>query len=230
MDIVKKSYDFRRPLSKRQRTDYLVFHHVGEMPSFKVDGDVVHGWHRNRKTDSGMYWSGIGYNALILEDGTIEEGRPFDMQGAHTPGINSVSFGVLVVGNFEQDDPKQVQVDSAIEFGRYLVEDLYPGIKRIGGHSDFASSACPGRHFPLQQIKEGIRKGEDIVTEENLSWQQEQTMDMIEKLAELGYLHNPDQHIKTVKDVKDGRKVRDFVLITLLARLADEIEKLKGGK
>ncbi len=226
MEIVEKSYDFRRALTPRKRTDFLVFHHVGQMPSETVNGDVVHRWHRNRQTSSGTYWNGIGYNALILEDGTIEEGRPFDMQGAHTPGVNSVSFGVLVVGNFDEGPPKEIQVKKAIEFGRYVVEELYPGIKRIGGHGDFASSACPGEHFPLQEIKNNIRKEEEKVTEQNLSWQQEQVINQIEKLADLGYLNDPDMHKEAAKDVNDGRKVRDYVLISLIARLAERIEEL----
>lgn len=227
MDIVDKSYNFRRALTPRKRTDFLVYHHVGPMPSGKVNGDVVHGWHRNRKTASGTYWNGIGYNALILEDGTIEEGRPFDMQGGHTPGVNSISFGVLVVGDFDKGPPNETQVEKAIQFGKYVVEELYPGIKRIGGHNDFSSSGCPGKHFPLEEIKKGIRKEESVMAEENLSWQQEQSMDMIERLGDLGYLKDPDMHMEAVKDMKEGRKVRDFVLITVLARLAEEIEKLK---
>ena len=40
----------------------------------------VRRWHLDRG------WSDIGYHYLIYLDGTVHEGRPIEIQGAHTKG------------------------------------------------------------------------------------------------------------------------------------------------
>ncbi len=219
--IVEKDHEFRRGFDWRTRTDWLIFHHVGPMPDEPVTSEVIHRWHLQR---DGGTWNGIGYQAVILPDGTIEEGRPMEAQGAHTRGVNSVSIGVCVVGDFTKTSPTREQVLSSIEFGKWARAKYNPEM-RVGGHNTFANTACPGHLFPLDDIRARI-KGVDKVEREELSWQQKQAIGEIQRLADMGFLNNPEMHIEAVKDVSDGRKVRDYVLITLISRIAQE---LRGG-
>ncbi|MEG0431033.1 MAG: N-acetylmuramoyl-L-alanine amidase [Anaerovoracaceae bacterium] len=147
MNIVETNLKFKNGLTKREKTDYLVVHHVGTMPKGKVDAIVIDGWHKNQG------WSGIGYNFVILEDGTIQRGRPEWAVGAHVINYNSRSIGINVVGDFEKTEPTAAQKKSLIELLKYLKEK-YPQAQ-IKGHCDLGGSACPGKNLykRLGQIK-----------------------------------------------------------------------------
>ena len=52
------------------------------------------------------HWAnGIGYHKVIYLDGTIHDGRPLDMMGAHCNegGHNRCSIGVVYVGGCAKD-------------------------------------------------------------------------------------------------------------------------------
>ena len=46
----------------------------------------------------GNGWSDIGYHYVIRRDGTVEEGRPVSIAGAHVKGHNQDSIGICLVG------------------------------------------------------------------------------------------------------------------------------------
>jgi len=218
VNIIPQDHSFRRGFNWRNRTDWLIFHHVGPMPDSPVDASVIHEWHRERTTRSGTYWNGIGYQAVILQDGTIQEGRPMKAQGGHTQGMNSVSIGVCVVGDFTQDSPTREQVLSGIKFGKWARAEYNPEMK-IGGHKTFANTACPGHLFPLEDIRARIKEGKPMSRAE-LTWQQKQTIAEIQNLANMGLLNDPEMW---VKEVEEGEQIPDVVYISLLSRIAQEI-------
>ena len=53
-------------------------------------------WHREQG------YTMIGYHYVILLDGTVEYGRPLEMQGAHTYGHNADSIGICYIGGLDQ--------------------------------------------------------------------------------------------------------------------------------
>lgn len=213
INIIEKNHKFERGFRWRRQTDWLIFHHVGPMPESAVTSETVHRWHLSRG------WNGIGYHAVILPSGEIEEGRPMAAQGAHTRGMNSASIGVLVVGDFTQYPPSYSQIHSAIEFGKWIHEKN-PGIK-IAGHEAFVNTECPGHLFPIDRIRDGIKGGSKVEREE-LSWQQKQTIGELQKLGDMGLLNDTEQHIQ---NVEKGEGLEDFVFITLISRIAQEIKE-----
>lgn len=46
----------------------------------------------------------VGYHFVIKRDGTIQEGRSLDRQGAHVSGYNHLSVGVCLIGGVTEDD------------------------------------------------------------------------------------------------------------------------------
>lgn len=67
--------------------------HCSDSPQGRGDtAATIHRWHKANN------WSGIGYHAVILEDGTIEYGRPDYWRGAHARGANKNSLGVCLIG------------------------------------------------------------------------------------------------------------------------------------
>ena len=97
-------------------------------------------WHKT------MGFSKIGYHYIILLDGTVETGRPLEMQGAHTYGHNADSIGICYVGGLDcLGNPKDTRTTAQ----RSALEELVKKLKKrfpkavIHGHRDFANKDCP---------------------------------------------------------------------------------------
>lgn len=98
-------------------------------------------WHKQRG------FATIGYHFVIYLDGTIHEGRPIEMQGAHTLGQNTHSIGICYIGGVAKDGrtPKDTRTPAQKKALIELVAELkekYPEAT-IHGHNEFANKACP---------------------------------------------------------------------------------------
>lgn len=139
---------------ERPSTDFLVIHHTG----LRVDRDStveeIHRFHQKS-----MKWAGIGYHYLIRKDGTIEQGRPPDLVGAHALGHNKTSVGICLAGNFELARPTGAQMASLCQLAAWLCQEygLNP-LKRgvIVGHRDLNDTDCPGKN--LYSLLKGVRQ------------------------------------------------------------------------
>jgi hypothetical protein len=88
----------------------------------------------------GFGWDGIGYHAVIIKDGTIEQGRPHFWSGAHVYGHNEESLGICLIGRNDFTPEQMTALDG-------LLRDWiarYPQA-RICGHRDFPNTqkTCP---------------------------------------------------------------------------------------
>ena len=100
----------------------------------------VNRWHRERG------FKMIGYHYLVLLDGTICQGRPLDMAGAHCTGHNRHSIGICYVGGLDKDmKPKDTRTEAQKESLRRLIDTLKQQFPKaqVYGHRDFAPKACP---------------------------------------------------------------------------------------
>ncbi len=129
-------------MTKRSTTDLIVLHHAAAKSCTVQD---IHRWHIDRG------WSGIGYHFFIRKNGEIWRGRPEDRVGAHTVSYNGRSVGICFEGNFQLEQMPQAQLAAGQELIAYL-KSKYP-IKDIKGHGELKSTACPGKSFPLEQLK-----------------------------------------------------------------------------
>lgn len=150
MNIREIQHNFRRPLSRRNRTDRVVFHHQA---GNEVDAAIIHGWHLKRKTNTGSYWAGIGYHYIIMRNGEIQTGRPHWAYGAHGgTTVNGSSIGVMLTGNLDNHHPTEEQVRSVVHLVKRVLEPLY-GKLIISGHREHMATSCPGRNFPMERLK-----------------------------------------------------------------------------
>ena len=90
----------------------ITIHHTGEHPGLEglSDREVirrVESYHRNERK-----WAAIGYHFIIGKDGTVYEGRPATIQGAHVSRNNPHNLGVSVMGDFQRKLPTQAQLQS----------------------------------------------------------------------------------------------------------------------
>lgn len=124
----------------------LVLHHM-DHPTWTLKD--VHEEHLKKG------WKGAGYNYWIDFDGTITEVRGLNY-GAHASTSNGTSLGIGFRGAYHSIN--QTMPDAQFNAGVWLIRKLSEehSIKRIKGHFEVGTTDCPGRHFPLAEMK-GLR-------------------------------------------------------------------------
>ena len=185
MQIIEEKYNWSGVFSNRSKTDYIVLHHA---EAVKCTAQDVHSWHRANG------WTGIGYHFFVRKDGTIYCGRPINVVGAHVQGMNSCSVGICAEGDYHTKEKTmpQAQKKSIIELCQYLKKNYYPNAK-IVGHREIGDSNCPGRYYPLDEIKN--MKYTEVLTME----QYNELKSLIEKqAAEIADLKNINQQLVNV--------------------------------
>ena len=99
-------------------------------------------WHRQRG-----FKYGCGYHKIIRRDGTIEEGRPLEMIGAHCLHRNQHSIGICYEGGLDVNgNPADTRTEVQKVAMRQLLEDLHEQFPEavIAGHNVFnPMKACP---------------------------------------------------------------------------------------
>ena len=143
MDVVQKRWPWPRGLNYRDVTQYIVVHHTAG----PQDQDTQAVWDEHVRAG----YNGIGYHRVIKGDGTIVQGRPDGAIGAQAMGMNSISVGVSLEGNFQDGDTPTEEQLAALKWCLDDYRAKYPDAKVIG-HRDVAdilyqpdlATACPG--------------------------------------------------------------------------------------
>ena len=131
MKIIDKIDERFRNL-KTNYPEWLVVHHAKAPASQTFD--IIKNYHiKTRHFDT------IGYHYLITKDGTIYQGRPDLMHGAHTreQKTNSKSLGICLTGDFDVFLPTKEQVDSLRELLEAKRKQYYIPLDRIVPHRFF---------------------------------------------------------------------------------------------
>jgi hypothetical protein len=147
---------FSETLVPRRITDMIVIHHTA-MDDMSVDD--IHELHLTKG------WAGIGYHKVILPDGTVLDGRPEGMIGAHALGANPRSIGIVLDGDYEDRPPKSAQMDSLVKLTHALMEKYHIPLEHVVPHRDVTEgTSCPGKQFPWAELIHRLgNKDEDIV-------------------------------------------------------------------
>lgn len=126
-------------MSALMEINALVIHHSAS--SRVVEAAEIRQWH----LDKG--WDDVGYHWLIEEDGTIVQGRPMNVMGAHARGRNSDTVGLCIIG--DNTNTNQTWTACQLHSAATLMDAirlLIPGIE-IVGHRDIMDpghTVCPG--------------------------------------------------------------------------------------
>lgn len=130
-------------LAERQvmRDIEMIIIHCSATPEGRdVSTDEIRSWHLDRG------WSDIGYHFVVELDGTVNDGRPLEISGAHAKGHNSDSIGVCYVGGLDESgEPKDTRTPEQEKALVELLENLkdqYPEAQVIG-HRDVSDKDCP---------------------------------------------------------------------------------------
>jgi hypothetical protein len=63
---------------------------------------------------------------------------------AYDPGGH---FLISIIGNYEQQEPTPEQIKSIVDMMAWAVAEFDVPLERIGGHYNYASTGCPGKHL-----------------------------------------------------------------------------------
>jgi N-acetyl-anhydromuramyl-L-alanine amidase AmpD len=142
---------------RRTSTLGVTVHCSASKPSQNWGAAEVDRMHRNQG------WLCIGYHFVIRRDGTVESGRPVDVQGSHCRdgGRNKTHIGICLIGGIGENPVKHTPgnpwngSDAECNFTpaqmrslTFLIEKLKWGFKSIlsvEGHRDVPGvrKACP---------------------------------------------------------------------------------------
>ena len=139
--------------------DAIVIHCSATREGQDVRAADIDKWHKERG------FKCIGYNYVVDLDGTIEDGRPLTMDGAHcnTAGTsgksyNKHSIGICYIGGLDKDgkakDTRTLKQKYALH---KLVSDLlwkYPIVEIIGHRDASPDLNGDGRITPNEWIKQ----------------------------------------------------------------------------
>jgi hypothetical protein len=136
----KEDYEAHTPLR-------ITFHHTaGRKPATAeaayAEVQFIQDYHMN-----GKKWNDIGYHFLVDPLGTIFEGRPVGVIGAHVLYKNPDNIGISVLGNYHppvNDEPAFGSLAGIVDVGHYLAQTYGINRAEFFGHRDIGASSCPG--------------------------------------------------------------------------------------
>ncbi|MGH8881590.1 MAG: N-acetylmuramoyl-L-alanine amidase, partial [Stackebrandtia sp.] len=139
----------------------VIVHHTVSSNSYSrsESASIVRGIHAYHTQSQG--WCDIGYNFLVDRFGRVFEGRDGGIRrpvrGAHAGDYNTNTTGISLIGNFESARPTRAMKHQLVQLIAWRMGTAYHGaygaprvydrkIRRISGHRDVMSTACPGRY------------------------------------------------------------------------------------
>lgn len=120
------------------RTEFMI-HYEGGSPTRDIGAAAMRAIDRAHRNNG---WSGVGYNFVVFQDGSIWTGRGWDLVGAHCPSHNRIGIGVQIhIGGEQVPSPEALYAarELWIEASKRSAHVL-----RVLGHRDGYATECPG--------------------------------------------------------------------------------------
>jgi N-acetyl-anhydromuramyl-L-alanine amidase AmpD len=109
-------------------------------------------------------WKDAGYHFGVKKDGTIEQGRPLSMLGAHAQGAND-TVGLCVYGDGDSEAWTPAQRAAVLMFcGQLCHEHGWDPLKAVAGHREAqrmfggapTTKTCPGKLVDMSAVRDGV--------------------------------------------------------------------------
>lgn len=128
--------------------DRLTVHHAGSRTNFHSDRNaVIHDLRGVLASHMERHYADIGYHFMIDYVGRVWEGRSLRYKGAHVLSENKANIGVMVLGNFEEQNVSEKQIKGLTILASTLSVEFRIPRHRIYGHRDLGASKCPGKYL-----------------------------------------------------------------------------------
>jgi N-acetyl-anhydromuramyl-L-alanine amidase AmpD len=105
-------------------------------------------------------WGDIGYHYVIDRSGRIWEARPIQYQGAHVASNNENNLGIMVLGNFDKQQPTDAQMATLRQALIRFRKTYNVPVSRVYTHQEITPTACPGRSLQPRMV--AMRKGNQL--------------------------------------------------------------------
>lgn len=133
--------------ARRHQVKAITLHHQGETWKPGTDSEQylrnLQTWSRNSKN-----WLDIPYHYVIDLDGRTFAARDIAYAGDTNTEYDPSGHALIeVVGNFEEVEPNQQQLDAVVDMMALLVARHRVSIDTISGHKDHAQTLCPGKNM-----------------------------------------------------------------------------------
>lgn len=113
-----------------------------------------------RRSHTNRGWADIGYHFAVDPAGRVYEGRPAQLQGAHVSRMNEQNLGILVMGNFNNQEPTPAVQRTLVSFISSQRARFGVSTSRIYTHQELKPTQCPGR--TLQAFMQQARRSGQI--------------------------------------------------------------------
>ncbi len=162
--VIKKTSstpaEWTPPSYLEKRWTAIVIHHSATNYG---NAAIFDKWHKENHN-----WNGVGYDFVIgngtdSTNGEVEVTFRWREQqtGAHCGGTqnnwaNEEAVGICLVGNFNETEPSERQMQSLVKLVRFLQKRYGINKNRIFGHKDTPGAhptECPGSMFPMTRLK-----------------------------------------------------------------------------
>lgn len=146
--------------------DRLTIHHTGDTIKSLADENSVRFALLNILNDhNNRNFGDVGYHFVIAPDGKVWQTRSMAYEGAHVSGQNSNNLGVMILGNFESNQPTDGQISTMILMANAMCERFSIKKHRLFGHRDIGHSICPGRNLYEEVLKLKSLTADQIIKE-----------------------------------------------------------------
>ena len=131
-----------------QQITRITLHHQGEVWKEGTDIEAylrrLQQWSRLTKG-----WADIPYHYVVGPDGRIYAARPLAQPGDTNTEYDPRGHAlVMLVGNFEEQQPTPAQLNAAVELTAWLVREHHLGVDAIASHKDYSGqTVCPGKNL-----------------------------------------------------------------------------------
>ena len=117
--------------------------HCSDSPQGRGDtAETIHSWHKERG------WDGIGYHYVILEDGTVENGRPEYWPGAHAKGHNE-AIGICLIGIDSFTHSQLIELETLLKNHDFTSDEVV-------GHYKVSNKTCPNFDVETYLVSIGL--------------------------------------------------------------------------
>jgi len=150
IDIQEYIANFKNP----RKWSHIIIHHSLTKDGNVNDWSAITNYHKNV-----MQFADCGYHAgLEIVDGSIvyQVGRPLDLQGAHTLGMNDRAIGICIVGNFDIVAPSNAHYFLTANLCKAFMGRFGIPSCNVLPHREYAYKTCPGKLFDMIRLRNEI--------------------------------------------------------------------------
>jgi hypothetical protein len=128
---------------------YITIHNTDSNPDYT--------WEQCNADHKNNGWDCLGYNELIYKNGDVFICRG-DNIGAHTLNMNSKSYGIAVVGNYNKEKTMPLAQFQALVERIMFNKKRFENFLSVEPHSKFVATDCPGKLFNFKELLTTIEK------------------------------------------------------------------------